>query len=94
MLVDPLLTPTNWMVLQDDQHRSNEDQTTGISGEQSQTDWLSPLRVVVEFLKECKIPPALRWLTPPPLSTVNWIQERLTLYDRSKTFSLALVEVS
>ena len=96
MLVDPIVvTPTNWMIFQNDQHRRDIPTTSGISGKQSQQNWLSLLKAVVQnirsnFPRFC-VPP----VPAPLLSAVKWIFVRLSLYDKSNQYPpLALVGVS
>lgn len=75
MLVDPLQTPTDWMVLQGDQYRRVTPQTPGMTGPQATNAWLSLVRetvqVVMAFFRT-RFPVIHIW----PLAAVSWIQEK------------------
>ncbi len=75
MLVDPLQTPTDWMILQGDQHRRVTPQTPGMTGSQATNAWLSPVRAAVQVVREFFRTrfPAIRVLS---LAAVSWIQEK------------------
>ena len=92
MLVDPLQTPYDWMILQGEMPRRPKPQTPGLTGPQPINNWLTPLRAAVQIFRMFfrKVLPVV---SVQLLAAVSWIQTRLTLYDRGVGNSfLALVE--
>lgn len=85
MLVDPLQTPTSWMILQADQHRRPPPMTPGIAGEQPRNDWLSLLVEGVRLLVRVCFR-ILVGVAVPPLSVVNWIRRYASVHRDKSIF--------
>ena len=94
MLVDPLQTPTNWMVVNADQHRRDVPTAPGTTERQATNGWLSPLRAAAQLMRVLLFPRSHQPPAPVPLLTTVWMIVRLALYDRDRQHPLALVEVS
>ncbi len=94
MLVDPLQTPHDWLILQGEMPQRRKPQTPGLTGPQATNDWLTPMRAVVQAVGEF-----LRWMSPLArvllLAAVSWIQEKTGVAPpRGGAYSsFALVEV-
>ncbi len=94
MLVDPLQTPHDWLVLQGEMPLRSKPQTPGLTGPQATNDWLTPLRAAVQAVRTF-VRRTLSVVRVLLLAAVSWIQEKTGVAPpRGDVFSFSLVEVS